>query len=156
MINAHLFAGICGGLLTITAAWTGITLYGRRLRLMSEFRALTADMRLTENAAQMGYWHRDAVTQKITWSPGLFNVFGQDPESFKPTSEGVRAFFLPEYIQAVETIRDPEASARKGGEVEARIKCPDGRIKDVLVVIRFNFSKSGKLLSVFGRDPGGH
>jgi len=122
-----------------------------RQRLARDLEALSEDMHLAENFARMGYWSRDAdSTADTKWSAGLYEVFGQDPKTFKPSRENSRELFFQQDLPAVMALTDPNNTGFKGGEVEARIRCPDGRIKNVLVVTRYRFSKSGKLVGLFG------
>jgi PAS domain S-box-containing protein len=148
MTPVQLFTLIGGASLAVVLIWAGVAMYRRRSRLMDELRVLTDDMRLAENVARMGYWRRDIGVEEAIWSPGMYELFGQDPQTFKATRQNVQSLFLPEYVSALIALADPEATARRGGEAEMRIKCPDGRIKDVLLVARYRFSKAGKLLGV--------
>jgi len=136
-----------GALLVVLAL---MLLLVRRLRLIRELKTLTADMTLAETVARMGYWSRPINSARAVWSAGMFEVFGQDPAAFTPTVESVRALFLPEDLEAVIALTKPEIAGRKGGEIEARIRCPDGTIKHVLVAVRYRFSGANKIVGLFG------
>ena len=117
----------------------------KRQRLIREMQALTADMSLAETVARIGYWSRALHATRGTWSAGMYEIFCQDAEHFTPTIEGVGALFLEQDLPAVRALMVPETTGRKGGSVEARIRCPDGTIKDVLVATRFRLGKGGKV-----------
>jgi hypothetical protein len=50
----------------------------RRLRLIRELKALSADMTLAETVARIGYWSRPINSTRLTWSAGMFDVNAGD------------------------------------------------------------------------------
>ncbi len=122
----------------------------QRLRSIRDMRVLSADMRLAENVARIGYWSRPINSNHTVWSAGMFEIFGQDANRFTPTIESVNALFLPQDLEAIQAITNTDVAGHKGGDIEARIRCPDGKIKDVTVAIRYRVSKSDKILGLFG------
>ena len=140
-----------GGLILVVLVGIGLLiLILKRQRMIREMQALTADMSLAETVARIGYWKRGFNPSTPTWSAGMYEIFGQDPKYFSPTVENVGALFLPQDLPAVRALTEPETTHRKGGEIESRIRMPDGTIKDVLVAIRFRISKGGKVTGLFG------
>ncbi len=147
-LDAILDAGL---FLTFLVAIAVLLQYIQRQRLIRDLQALTADMKLAENVARIGYWSRPAKNTEITtWSDGLYDIFEQDPRTFVPSREVVAKLYLPGDWEDVVALSDAVEAGRKGGEVEVRIRCPSGKIKDVLVVTRGRVGKSDKLLSLFG------
>lgn len=67
----------------------------QRQRLIRDLQALTADMKLAENVARIGYWSRPAYSKISTWSDGMFEIFEQDPRTFHPTLETMAPLYLP-------------------------------------------------------------
>jgi len=41
----------------------------------------------TEKVLHTGSWHWDILTNEITWSDEVFRIFGEEPQSFKPSYE---------------------------------------------------------------------
>ena len=150
MSQSLTFALIGVGFLVAASAIVLLTQLFQRLKLLRDLEALSADMLLAENVAGIGYWSRAAGTDLAVWSAGMFEVFGQDPMHFKPSGENIVSAVLPQYVPALRALTDPEATGRKGGEVEAQIRCPDGKLKDILVATRYRFAKSGKFTGLFG------
>ncbi len=137
------------GVLAVVATVSLVIQLVQRLRLVRDFQVLTADMNLAEEVAGIGYWSRPITHKVATWSPGLFEIFGQDPKHFTPSHDAVCALFLPQDLPAVAALNDFDATGGKGGEVEAHIRCPNGIIKEVLVATRFQMKK-GKVVGHFG------
>lgn len=141
---------IGGGLVVAVSVVVLLTQLVQRLKLARDLEALSADMMLAEKVAGIGYWSRPAGATVTTWSAGMYDVFEQDPQTFVPNYQNVVAAFFPQDAAALEALTDPENTGRKGGEVEAHIRCPNGKIKDVLVAIRYRFTKGGRLIGLFG------
>ncbi|MBY0509585.1 MAG: PAS domain S-box protein, partial [Rhodospirillaceae bacterium] len=144
------FALIGAGLLIVVGTFVLLTQLLQRLRLARDLEALSADMMLAETVAGIGYWSRSEDTDLAVWSTGMYEVFEQDSKTFVPNYDNVIATFLPQYAPVLAALTDPETTGRKGGEVEARIRCPDGKIKDVLVATRYRFTKAGRFQGLFG------
>ena len=137
------------GVLVVAVAISLVVQLVQRLRLVRDLQVLTADMNLAEEVARVGYWSRPVNHKIATWSPGLFEIFGQDPKRFTPSADAVRELFFAQDLPAVAALNEFEATGGKGGEAEAHIRCPDGTIKEVLVSTRFQ-TKKGKVVGYFG------
>ncbi len=46
-----------------------------------------AELRLIQRIARVAGWEWDMATDEVSWSPEMFEFFGQDPESFELTYE---------------------------------------------------------------------
>lgn len=82
-----------------------------------------------EELAQVGSWERDLVRGVSYWSPGIFALYGLDPETVTPSLEVFLEVVHPEDRDDVETlIREAE---RSGGayEIEHRAVRTDGRVR---------------------------
>jgi PAS domain S-box-containing protein len=144
------FALIGGGLIMVVGLAVLLTQLLQRLRLARELEAISADMMLAENVAGIGYWSRAGRAHITTWSAGMFELFEQDPKIFIQNYDNIVGLFLPQYLPALEALTDPKNTGRKGGDIEAQIRCPNGKIKDVLVATRYRFNKAGKFIGLFG------
>jgi PAS domain-containing protein len=139
-----------GAILAVLGAAAFIYQITQRQRVFRDLQALSQDMLLAEDVARIGYWNMDFPTNRVTWSAGMYHLFEQDRAYFQPTAENVGPLFMPQYLPGVRALTDPESTGGRGGEVEARIVCPDGDIKDVLVATRFRRAKGVKVTGVFG------
>ena len=150
MTDSIILIGIGGGLLVIAAGIFFFLQIMQRLRLVSDLRALTADMSLAENVAGIGYWSRDLDSMVISWSPGMYDLFGQDRHRFVPSVETMRPLIVTEDQYAVRALTDQIVTAAHEGEAEIRIRRPDGTIKDVVVATRVHGTKAQKISRLFG------
>jgi len=137
-------------LLSIAAAVGFLLILLQKIRLQKRFQSLVADMHLAEDVSRIGYWSRASESTVAEWSTGMFALFGQDPKTFAPTLARMADLFLPGDWDAIRAVTAKPEAHRKGGEIEARIRCPDGKIKDVLVAFRFRFTKDDRFAGIFG------
>lgn len=107
-----------------------------RVRLSRDLKELTREIALAENVARLGYWNRRLDTDALTWSAGMYEVFGEDPKTFVPTLSTVRSRIFPEDLPLVERLTNAELTDGKGGDAEIRIRCDNGLVKDVLIATR--------------------
>lgn len=137
-------------LLFIAAVVALLSEYAKRTMLEREMAVLAEDMALTENTSRLGYFRRGLEADSIRWSDGIFAIFGLDPKSFIPMPDSAREFILPEYWPTLDRLRDPEATGRRGGEVEVRFRYANGEIRDLYIVVRYRFDRRGRFTDTFG------
>ncbi len=146
--------GILGLLTVLLAALIGLAVFAirvpDRIRLSRDLKKLSRELALTENVARLGYWNRQLDTDAISWSAGMYDVFGEDPKTFVPTVANIRSRFFPEDLPRLDEITDPNLTDGNGGDAEMRIRCDNGLVKDVLVVTRYQYDRSGNLTGLFG------
>ena len=121
-----------------------------RVRLSRDLKELSREIALAENVARLGYWNRRLDTDALSWSAGMYEVFGEDPKTFVPTLSTVRSRIFPEDLPLVERLTNAELTDGKGGDAEIRIRCDNGLVKDVLLATRYQYDRSGKFIGFFG------
>jgi PAS domain S-box-containing protein len=119
--------------------------------LEAELRNERAQFALAERAARVGYWRFCLVTNKLTWSPGMYRLLDADPNSRAPDHAWLMSQVVPEDVIMVEEkiatairtrspfwyltrTRDPASPihiVETHGEVEIG---PDGRVISVIGV----------------------
>jgi PAS domain S-box-containing protein len=55
-----------------------------------------AQLTEAQHLAQMGSWQWDPKTDAVTWSDGIYRIFGYDPKLSPPTFKDHKQFFTPE------------------------------------------------------------
>jgi len=106
------------------------------LKIILENRSYAAMMRDANTLisqgqalANFGTWQWDIVTNKVSWSDVLYNIYGLDQKSFSATFEGYMERIHPDdKIRVAATIRNMLAT---GGDAvfEERIVRPDGEVR---------------------------
>jgi PAS domain S-box-containing protein len=75
-------------------------------QLMQKLEKSCADLKTAENLAKMGSWSLDLADNKITWSEGLYNLFGRDTLWPIPGLEQHRTMFTKESFSRIMTSLD--------------------------------------------------
>ena len=97
-----------------------------RKRAEEAVKASEERLRLALDAARMGTWNWNMLTNQITWSEHVEGIFGLEPGAFAGTYEAYLDLLPPDDL---EVVKNQIAEALAGGQaykVEHRIRWPDG------------------------------
>jgi PAS domain S-box-containing protein len=136
-----------GDLIAVSRICRDVTERNRMQNALSESEA---QLRLSAEAAQLGVWHRDLATGRLTGSPQLENIFGLAPGSYPKSVEE----FLALVVHPKDRQRVSEGAARAIGadrdfEVEYRSIRPNGEVRWMLSRGRPLYS-GGKAIALAG------
>jgi PAS domain-containing protein len=70
-------------------------------------------------------WRCDVATSTLTWSPGVFDLFGL-PRDCVPTREASLPRYAEDSRVAMERLRAHALRHRRGFTLDARLRLPDG------------------------------
>lgn len=87
-----------------------------------------AKLKEAQRIAQMGSWELDVATRKITWSEGLFIIFGLDPNQPEPTYEDLLSRLVPPDGEILHQALDATIAHGNPFKLEHRILHPDGTL----------------------------
>jgi PAS domain S-box-containing protein len=82
-----------------------------------------------ERVAQMGSWEWDIASDRITWSEGLFRIFGLAADDFDPTFAGGQQRVDPADRPRVRQAIDRAVAQRSSFVLEYRALRADGRVR---------------------------
>jgi PAS domain S-box-containing protein len=119
-------------------------------RAQAVLRDSEAKLKEAQRLAKIGYWERDVVADRITWSEEARRIFGQ-PKSL----EFLSSRQLQEMIHPDDRRVQSEAlrGALEGGrryDVEYRIVLPNGEIRFVHAWDEIERDASGRVIRIFG------
>jgi PAS domain S-box-containing protein len=120
-------------------------------RSRAEETARESEERLkrAERLAHVGNWHWDIKSNQISWSEGMFKVFGQPPD-FKPSHDEFFRAITPEDRERVAGELS-EALARKTGlSSEVQIIRPDGDLRTITFVAELRLDEERAPAEMFG------
>ncbi len=109
---------------------------------------LTARLQQAQDVARIGYWSFDLLTEKITWSETVFEIFGMSPEDSEPTFSEHLEQIHPDYRDEFQK-RLTEASFGKPQNFDIAIVLPQGDIRYVNSRVQLE-SQDGQVLRMFG------
>ena len=91
----------------------------------------TAAQRLAEaeRVARIGSWEWDLTNDHITWSDGLFNIYGLTPDQFDPSSDGAQRRVYPDDREHVTQTLERAIAERSSFTLEYRAIRADGRVR---------------------------
>ncbi len=103
-----------------------------------------------QRAAGAGMWEWDLVSDRFTWSPELFRLYGLDPNRDQATAETWRRVIHPEDLAAVEgQTRELIAELRPFAN-DYRVLLPDGQTRWIHAQGAFDLDAQGRALRMAG------
>jgi PAS domain S-box-containing protein len=123
-------------------------------RRVKERTAALADANIhlseAQRLAHLGSWSWDVASNRVTWSDGLYGIYGIAPESFGGTLDAFVAFIHPQDRPTVQA--SINAAIASGGHFthEERIVRPDGSIRHLHSTGEVIRDKSGAATRMLG------
>lgn len=95
-----------------------------------ELRGALDRLSLVLSATGVGVWERDLATNVVTWSEGMYRLFGRSPEQFSGSPDEVLSYVHPLDRKLFRTAYETAVSGPEGTfEQEFRIVRGDGEIR---------------------------
>lgn len=118
---------------------------------LSESQLNLSSQRLVEaqKLAQIGNWEANLVTGELYWSRVIYNIFGQDPETFQPNIEHFFECIHPDDRSFVES-RQQQAMDTGSLNIVHRIVRPNGFIRYVQELGRVERDQHGTPIKIVG------
>ena len=137
---------------------------GRPLRIsglnidVTERRVMEETLRRTEErltialaAAEAGIWDYDAYNGALTWSDGMFSLYGVEQGSFVPSADAFYELVHPDDREAVRTFtREVLETKRPDYRVEFRINNPKLGLRWIMAIGRPIYDAGGRPVRLGG------
>jgi PAS domain S-box-containing protein len=107
------------------------------------------DLLEAQELAHIGNYTLDLVTQQLTWSEGMFRIWGLDPRKGAPR-DSVRDWMHPEDYERVSRAAVEAIEHGTPYELEMRIRRPDGAERTVVTTGMTEHDASGKAVVLKG------
>ncbi|MGV8039243.1 MAG: PAS domain S-box protein [Thermoanaerobaculaceae bacterium] len=108
-----------------------------------ELERLNERLVQAQRSAGAGMWEWDLATQRLTWSPELFRLFGLDPATVTATFETWREVLHPDDRQAAEDRIDQALRDQVPLQSEYRIVLPTGEVRWINALGNATYDQSG-------------
>ncbi|MEI6378579.1 MAG: PAS domain S-box protein [Candidatus Falkowbacteria bacterium] len=120
-----------------------------RKRLELKLHASLEHLEEVQRLSSIGNWEADIITGSLYWSKEIYNIFGLDSQSFKPSISAFRDAIYPDDR---EIVLESERRSEKTGlhDVVHRIVRPDGDIRYVHELAKGYNDEKGKLVLLRG------
>ena len=127
------------------------------LRDLSDWNAAQETLRernrllgMAEQLAGIGHWRVERHSREVTWSDGMYGIFGRSRETFRPTVEDVVACHTeaerPRLMAAVGQALD----VGTGFSLDTQVVLPGGTVRDVAILARCEVDGDGTATAIFG------
>jgi PAS domain S-box-containing protein len=103
-----------------------------------------------ERLTKAGSYEFDFIQNKISWSPGLFLIWGRPESLGAPSFEEFISLVHPDDIQMVQENLELIIKDRLPYDLAYRIICHDGEVKTIKTSSQLRFDKDGNLKGLFG------
>ncbi|PXA95915.1 hypothetical protein DMC18_03055 [Caulobacter sp. D5] len=105
---------------------------------------------MAETMAGVGHWRADIASGVITWSEGVFRIFGLEPASVAPGLTEQLTFFDPSERDALETQFRSAAVTGESFETSLRLTRADGALRHVVCHGAAELGPDGQVETLFG------
>ena len=115
--------------------------------------ALADALRITAvacEAGHMGTWHRDILTNRLTYSDELLALIGIERDKWGGTPDALEAVMHPDDIANRRQMREMAERIGKSIDIDFRIRQPDGEVRWFASRGRMDHSPDGKPSESFG------
>jgi PAS domain S-box-containing protein len=103
-----------------------------------------------ERIARLGNWELDFLTNTLSWSDGIFQIFDIDKQQFVTTYDTFLAAIHPDDRDAVNTAYTASLKTHQPYHISHRLIMPDGQIKYVHEQCESYFDFEGKPIRSIG------
>ncbi len=133
------FEGYRGTASDITQLNIARSLLDKRTRALEEAHRL----------GKIGTWRHKLKTGKTTWSPELYHLLGFDPQTFEPTAENIRPYFLGDDANRFWAMQTRILRTCETEGIDLRIRHTDGKARDLAVICKVE-AVDGKAVRIIG------
>lgn len=107
-------------------------------------------LEVAKQAAGLGIWDWDIATGHIEWSPGMFALFGLDPETRAASFDAWKAVLHPDDISVASERIDRAIQEHALLNSEYRVARPDGRVRWISAMGKASYDEAGRAVRMAG------
>jgi diguanylate cyclase (GGDEF)-like protein/PAS domain S-box-containing protein len=117
---------------------------------VTRLRSVVGRHNMALQAAQIGIWSWDLMSNQITWDDAMYSLFGIESGSFSGRQEEFLNYITPEDRQ--EQLELSKAYYKNGGKFDTRFRIlrPDGETRAIIYRGESTKNKQGIVISVVG------
>jgi diguanylate cyclase (GGDEF)-like protein/PAS domain S-box-containing protein len=133
------FLGYRGTASDITQLRAAKALLDQRTRALEEAHRL----------GKIGTWSYRLDTDRTVWAPELYQLLGFDPDTFEPTDENMRPYFLGDDADRLRHVQKRVVRTSRTEATDLRILHADGTPRDLAVICKAEVAH-GKVIGIIG------
>ena len=121
-----------------------------REKAQTTLRESEAKLKEAQRIANIGYWERDLIADRITWSEETCRIFGLQPHDGGLCQATLQELIHPEDRQLQRQALADALEGKRLYDVEYRIVQPKGEVRFVHVRDEIEYDESGRPIRMFG------
>ena len=121
-----------------------------RITMERELRRSQERLAEAERVAGIGSWEWDIIHDRVTWSDGLFRIYGLALDEFDPTVAGGHERVYPDDRQHVQESLERALAERSSFVLEYRALRADGRVRTLRNQAEVVVAETGEPIRVVG------
>src|SRR6266404_5268825 len=121
-----------------------------RIEAEAALRESEAKLKQAQQLANIGYWERDLIADRISWSKETGRILGLESFRGVPNQAQLRGFIHPDDWQHHQQVLNEALQGSRLFDVEVRFVRPDGSIRFVHIRDEIVREESGKPIRMFG------
>jgi PAS domain S-box-containing protein len=122
----------------------------QRKQTEEQLRKSEESLKVAQRIARVGNWEFDLATQAVSWSEGLFPIYGRDSANWQPTYLEFQQQVHPEDWQPFEQVIERAISEGIAYAIEHRVIHPDGSLRYALSKGEAVFNERGEVIKLIG------
>jgi PAS domain S-box-containing protein len=120
-----------------------------RKRVEESLRGIAMNLAESQRIGKLGSWDWDVAQNSLSWSDEVYRIWGIGKD-FALNFDSIAGMIHPDDRELNSTKVEECLCARKKGDYEFRILCPDGIIKYIYQSIEVTRAPSGQPIRMFG------
>jgi len=113
-------------------------------------RSSEAMLKEAQKIAHIGHWELNFITNKLTWSEEVYNIYEVDPEQFEASFDAFFNLLAPKDKDKIDRAHSDAVQNKTDLDNIHRFNFPDGRIKYVHETCQNFYDQDGKLTRTVG------
>jgi PAS domain S-box-containing protein len=109
-----------------------------------------ARLKDAQQLAHIGYWERDLIADRITWSDETWRIFGLQPRAGTLSQADLQKMIHPDDRRIQRDALDAATKISRRYDVEYRVVRPDGEVRYVHARDDIAFDEAGRPIRIFG------
>jgi PAS domain S-box-containing protein len=120
-----------------------------RIRVQEALQESEAKLKEAQRLAKIGYWERDLLSDRLTWSEETHRIFGLEPGRGISQAE-FQEMIHPDDRQLQRQALNEALQGKRHYDVEYRIVLADGEVRFIHVWDEIAYDESGRPVRMFG------
>jgi len=117
---------------------------------LEKYSTLQKNIDYIQQMAHIGHWKWDIQKDIIVWSDEVFRIFGEEPQSFKPTFSKFLSYLNEDDQQKIQEVVNNSIKTKKPYIIEHQVMQKDGTILHVQGSGSVEFDDQNKAIYIIG------